>query len=805
MGSSNRDNFKQKTIELIAKRAGFRCCCPDCRRLTAWPSQSSDKAFNDGEAAHICAASPGGPRYDASMTTEERTSADNGIWLCRKHAKMIDTDPETYTVEVLKAWKASGEQFASDEAEIGPSRRSDHVKGRTANRQFEDMFREPLFLHKEDKNTKVRLENLFVFQKFNLYYRDNGYSKKAMGNLEDFFREFISRDDKDVLFVEGDAGSGKTTLMAWLNHEYAKSEDVTGNMFQGRPLITIRLRDLEKREIAEKRRMASAVLKYMNVSSLDELEQLYPRAVMILDGFDELCMIEGQVGDNSSLLEDMFRKSLKDYKFIITTRPRYVNPERMYKGDFLFIQHFDQEKRLEWLNHYTSEEYCRADIEERIYQYILEIDDFSSSCILDTPMTLYMLAAKRGSGQFLDNSWALYHHIFHEELSETEYNQMFPDPERNYAHEIQILKEVLYQISEELAYRMYQGGNQRFYLTDETLHSIIDGLSESNPILRQIGMKEITKHCYALCCYWKENTELGAVEFLHNNIRDFFLAEKIYRELERMLNRKPEPSVSDVTIKFAKLFQYGVLDTKVAEFIYLRALYNRDHSIQDCARFVYRKEKFPLILSSLAGRALLSEGVIDDAADLTPIEIIKNAVTAAAQIIRYLCEPYLPRETEEGAVNYQDEKEEVFELIPWTIAVSENSSLLSIFRFAFSQVPVTITESEMIAMGSSGDFRDLDFSGCDLRNIDFRKSFFIGSDLSDTVLSGCDFGSANLENAKLNNADLHYASLKDAKLGYCDMTGCDLRGTDLPDGFVSLDQEEQVEHLRKLDIKGLKI
>lgn len=37
------------------------------------------------------------------------------------------------------------------------------------------------------------------------------------------------------------------------------------------------------------------------------------------------------------------------------------------------------------------------------------------------------------------------------------------------------------------------------------------------------------------------------------------------------------------------------------------------------------------------------------------------------------------------------------------------------------------------------------------------------------------------------------------------MTGADLRGTELPDGFVSMDQDEQVKHLKALQIIGLKI
>jgi hypothetical protein len=73
-----------------------------CRRLTN--SATSDRAgeINIGVASHICAAAPGGPRYDANMTPEQRCSADNGIWLCQDHAHAVDAPDSKFTVEELR-------------------------------------------------------------------------------------------------------------------------------------------------------------------------------------------------------------------------------------------------------------------------------------------------------------------------------------------------------------------------------------------------------------------------------------------------------------------------------------------------------------------------------------------------------------------------------------------------------------------------------------------------------------------------------------------------------------------------------
>jgi hypothetical protein len=68
-----------------------------------------------GVAAHISAARPGGPRYDPSLSREERQALNNGIWLCQNHAKIVDDDEARYTRELLIAWRATAEDLAREE------------------------------------------------------------------------------------------------------------------------------------------------------------------------------------------------------------------------------------------------------------------------------------------------------------------------------------------------------------------------------------------------------------------------------------------------------------------------------------------------------------------------------------------------------------------------------------------------------------------------------------------------------------------------------------------------------------------
>jgi hypothetical protein len=108
----SRDDYPLPIVRLLAQRAGHRCSNPDCRRDTSGPSSIADKGVNIGVAAHITAASAGGPRFDATLTSAERSAIGNGIWLCQSCGKLIDSDEAHFTKAVLETWRASAERQA---------------------------------------------------------------------------------------------------------------------------------------------------------------------------------------------------------------------------------------------------------------------------------------------------------------------------------------------------------------------------------------------------------------------------------------------------------------------------------------------------------------------------------------------------------------------------------------------------------------------------------------------------------------------------------------------------------------------
>jgi hypothetical protein len=108
-----RDDFPKAVILLVAQRAGNFCSNPDCRRPQLAPAaQDAERVVHTGKAAHITAASEGGPRYDRSLSSAQRKSIQNAIYLCAVCADLIDkNDGVDHPAPLLHSWKTEHENW----------------------------------------------------------------------------------------------------------------------------------------------------------------------------------------------------------------------------------------------------------------------------------------------------------------------------------------------------------------------------------------------------------------------------------------------------------------------------------------------------------------------------------------------------------------------------------------------------------------------------------------------------------------------------------------------------------------------
>jgi len=676
----------------------------------------------------------------------------------------------------------------------------------TDNDLYINNFIEPLFLHR-DIDSPIRLCDIYVQHRYE--YIDN-YKGQAYGeaiskrlrpsaDIMDFIGQFICNgvlpSEKSAmylpqcLFIEGDAGIGKSSFVSYLAHHHACNETVRRDIFHDKNLTCIRLRDIIPESMRFSRNSINQdILKHMKLESREEFQKKYVGSVFILDGFDELCMIEGISARADNHIYDLY-SLFEGCTLIITTRPYYLNLKSIdIPRLHIKLLHFNKNQRMTWVEKYRSLGFKPE--EELALNYIENIEDDDTAGICDTPMALYMLAAGKINDDAVHNHWALYRQIFYRELTDTEYNIVFPSVDGINRHPISYYKDQIYRIGAEIAFEMFRYGNQKTYLTDGAIAEIIESIHSI-----KTDIKELVKRCYALSSYWKTNEDRGAVEFYHNNIRDFFLCEKICYEMDSLYIECEEmrevERLNAIKQRLYYLFRSGEINEKVVEFIYLRVLFQKKNGITTSFAGMESLRKYlPEFFLTLAyGDVSITHGENLGNA----YESLSHTLVNTVQLYRHAYEPYL---------------NEADCTIPWLYkSESINSMPMFLddnFKKVFIKGPLSIGDNTIYTAGRA-NFDNIVLKGADLRFAGFSHGSIKYADLSDTILSSADFEGSDLTETFFINANLQYAKLLGCSLVNCDFTGADLAHTILPDGFSHHDPCEVANHLNNMDICGLKI
>lgn len=103
-------SVSHKTQRILSIKSGNMCAFLGCKK----PLISYDDRVILGEIAHIVAKSPDGPRGDSPLSSSERDTLDNLIFLCEEHHKTIDAQPDTFTVPKLLQMKKDHERWVKE-------------------------------------------------------------------------------------------------------------------------------------------------------------------------------------------------------------------------------------------------------------------------------------------------------------------------------------------------------------------------------------------------------------------------------------------------------------------------------------------------------------------------------------------------------------------------------------------------------------------------------------------------------------------------------------------------------------------
>ena len=102
-------NFSPKEVKTLFALSGNLCAFPGCNQRLVEPGTPTDDAVVLAKIAHIVADSRQGPRGLSLMSDEDRDKHPNLLLLCGVHHDIVDAQPTTYSVPVLRQIKADHE------------------------------------------------------------------------------------------------------------------------------------------------------------------------------------------------------------------------------------------------------------------------------------------------------------------------------------------------------------------------------------------------------------------------------------------------------------------------------------------------------------------------------------------------------------------------------------------------------------------------------------------------------------------------------------------------------------------------
>ena len=428
--------------------------------------------------------------------------------------------------------------------------------------QYADNFTAPLFMHRGSKT--VTLQNMYVEPSFD----DVGDLAHQFGTVTDSIHDFLWHKSREkIMVIEGDAAIGKTSLVSWMCYHAQAGDEEAQKLFQNSPVVCVRLRELEFEENEES---ADPILQYLNIPDAREFVRRYPDAILILDGADELGMVSSL---NASRIGQFILNSCNSLavrKLIVTSRPQILDSAALRSHLFstrkITLAPFCIAKREQWLKHYME---LGEMIPAETLEYVRNLTDQDSDGVANTPLALYLLVHCNFRDEFRDNLWALYHTIFSDAIIKTYYNTpvLGSDPVLNQAEAT-----LNYAMVKEIAYTMFRNpGCERFHINR----------LELDECARAVGLEgadaERVKQTCVLCAYWKNSTD-GALEFYHNNIRDFFLCEYICDTLSRSLDESLKCSDIGILVQtLCQILYHKNIPANVWALICLRLRWEANH------------------------------------------------------------------------------------------------------------------------------------------------------------------------------------------------------------------------------------
>jgi hypothetical protein len=120
----SRVSITDRTRKILWGRSGNLCA--DCRKVLVEDATEFSDASVVGDECHMIGEKPGAARGHLGVTRDELDDYDNLVLLCKIHHKLVDDQPETYTLDTLRAMKTAHESWVKETLARKPADKQAH-------------------------------------------------------------------------------------------------------------------------------------------------------------------------------------------------------------------------------------------------------------------------------------------------------------------------------------------------------------------------------------------------------------------------------------------------------------------------------------------------------------------------------------------------------------------------------------------------------------------------------------------------------------------------------------------------------
>ena len=695
------------------------------------------------------------------------------LWLLEQKDKYDQLEIEQLNQKLDAVLQILGTKEMKLNPQHGDIRRE--IKSRT--QEYADKWNENMFLNDfdewdENAGVNVKLSDVYIEDHLpHFVWRDN---KNVSNNINKLLFGYIEKNIEDsnenkMLLILGQPGIGKSTLITWITATFANKLD---------EILVYQFASDLKNVDWQKSNISAQILDTLDLSYND-----LNGKTLILDGFDEVSIGRNRKEILDKLYDDLIYKktqkeekrieSIKKFYLIITCRENYIRDYKEVKCKYITLKPWDKEQIKSFCAIFQEKTKCNIS-KYTMTRVIKNRDIFGIPLILYMVLALNICAEKEGSVvDIYDKIFSLEGGIYDRCID----NKNFADN-----HRIGEIKEIIHQISREIAIWMFENEPDKAYIPRKKFEEICDSVINErkklekkcdNVIKEQEQKSEDIKRDTLIGNYFKwkhcEGIETEELYFVHRSIYEYFVAETIYNSIKNTISKLSKKGIDEFTGNISLYLKEGQITQTINKYFCYKILklYNISENNINIMLYQWIELAFGKMLNN--GMFYSCEKMNYENIMIKETQCFINLVNILRELFNISNREYIMMDTNRKqlekyikycSISYETNKE----------IRRDYFNLSKIFLKDINMAGVNLVNANFIdtilenTNLSRANLANSNFSGAILRNANFESA----------ILRGADLSNADLSNANLSNADLTDANLTDAILCKTMLVGTNL-------------------------------